>query len=76
MSNDQIIEMAKQIWPEMSLICPDRKTAIAFARLIEAATREEDAAIAEDMHNACYSTDKNLDGYEIAAAIRNSGGAA
>ena len=74
MKDTEIIEMAKQVtWRYPS---PQNESLIDFARLIAEKQREEDAAIAEDMHNACYSTDKNLDGYEIAAAIRNSGGAA
>jgi hypothetical protein len=70
MTNDQILEMANEA----------KKTAdnpsewsIAFARLIEKQVKNIDARIAEDYHD---STNEYVDGYEIAAAIRNSGGAA
>jgi hypothetical protein len=64
MTNDQIIEMAKQA----GFYAPDayhKEMLIAFARLIAEKQREEDAEIAEDF---------GYRGKEAADAIRNSGG--
>ena len=77
MRDDQILEMAKQEWSAGEVyIGPDIRSLTRFARLIEAATREEDAVIAE-----LEADDAKYNGVEgaclrIAAAIRNSGGAA
>ena len=70
MKDAEIIEMAKQVLlisENNSPFWADHGKLIAFARLIEAATREEDARICEDTEGVgAY--------YECAAAIRNSGG--
>ena len=77
MTNDEILEMAKQAGIDMS----DRKKytdysvacanilLLAFARLIEVATRDE---IAKMFDGEVWAYDYR----DIAAAIRNSGGAA
>ena len=70
LTNDQIIEMAKQankvhIEDEVFF-----EFCIAFARLIESRTREECAVIAEETHDECCVNVKYTDGYEISAAIR------
>jgi hypothetical protein len=62
MTNDQILEMAKQV---EVFIAGNPKHIIAFARLIEKHTKKEDAEIAEDF---------GYRGKEAADAIRNSGG--
>ena len=72
MTNDQIIEIAKQA----GFYAPDtyhQEMLIAFARLIEAATREEDARICESAHDWTQVERLNVM-KDCAAAIRNSGG--
>jgi hypothetical protein len=73
----EIIEMAKQEWSAGDVyIGPDIRSLTRFARLIEAATKEECAkgvyALAKDFDR------RGLEGVTLikdcAAAIRNSGG--
>ena len=68
MTNDQIIEMAKQA---EVFIAGNPKHIIAFARLIEKQVREEDADSAEAWLNGMTNSSLASD---CAAAIRNSGG--
>jgi hypothetical protein len=45
--------------------------AIELAKRAVAVQREEDAGVAEEIHDECCVGVKYTDGYEIAAAIRN-----
>jgi hypothetical protein len=69
MNNDQIIEMAEQVSREMLAWTPEL---IAFARLIAAEQREEDAQIVLSRRIGYAVDDYDLN--TLAAAIRNSGG--
>ena len=75
-SDDQIIEMAKQSGTPIRHYYDDNglteKELIAFARLIEAKVREEDAKLVDNLYHETYM--RNI--RDCAAAIRNSGGAA
>ena len=75
LTNDQIIEMAKQTlkYQEES---PEVSGVIAFARLIAEAQREEDARICENLPWKFRTEFCPPVKDECAAAIRNSGGAA
>jgi hypothetical protein len=66
MTDDKILEMAKQFTADVST----HESLIAFARLIAERQREECAVIAED-----WDSD-SADPRDVATAIRNSGGAA
>jgi len=74
MTNDQIIEMAKQTWGDF--YTPTAQT-ITFARVIQQAQREEDARICE-VEREKYCAYPRTQGWygadNCAAAIRNSGG--
>ena len=68
MTNEQIIEMAKQAGDDWDHTLPsDKDFLIAFARLIAAAQREEDARIVDEFSDS---------GFMFSDAIRNSGGVA
>ena len=70
LTNDQIIEIAKQEWSAGDLyIGPDIRSLTRFARLIEAATREECVWNCLDVEGMASDY-----GDVFAAAIRNSGG--
>ena len=69
-SDDQIIEIARKVFGRTAVL-PTQEL-IAFARLIEKQVREEDARICD----ARYLDFLEPEMKEIAAAIRNSGGAA
>ena len=68
MKDAEILEMAEQAGFTRGSALNNEIKFIAFTRLIQQAQREEDA-------RKCYEL-KNVFGYQCAAAIRNSGGAA
>lgn len=65
MTDEQIIEMAKQAGFEDYGTSWIDSRLTTFARIIQAAQREEDARICDDL--------KNFFGYQCASAIRNQG---
>ena len=71
LTNGQIVEMAKQA----GFYAPDayhKEMLIAFARLIEAAQREEDAQLCESAHDWTQIERLNVM-KDCAAAIRKGG---
>jgi hypothetical protein len=88
MTNDQIIEMAKQSWFAIisqptspttieSYPAPhDEQSIIAFARLIQQAQREEDAVICIDLMARVGFSDFHFDAGDQCAATIRKGGAA
>jgi hypothetical protein len=76
MKEEEIIALAKQCGADTYGVGLEftPKELIAFARLIEAATREEDAQICES--GWTEGIGERYQGDVFAAAIRNSGGGA
>jgi len=82
MTNDQIIEMAKQSGIEFDAdgsnsFIFSKDQFIAFARLIEKQVKEECAKEVDDFRKRRYNNECDISvAHDCAAAIRNSGGVA